>query len=373
MRSAHTRVLTKLLATGFYRQHTGLLLSLFVFIFSNFFYTNVLNQSHLTPEQLLETALKLVLSTVSEPLGVFLFAVILFVYSAKTRQYVGARLQAPDTSFVFYSLNALSMTQQLQAWAAVQLSLLLPVVALGGYAMVVGAAYGYWLVPLLIPVYLLALNVFCAWHYVGLTNRLTTKPARSAGVSWLHAWPKPLWSLFLFEVLVRKRVAYAVTKATSFAGIALVFSVFPGSHSDPRLIGLVGLCVALSHAVLIYQASEFELTYLRFARNFPYSKGQLYGQQAALYSLLLLPELGCLVVATAMPKALAGFLLLLSVTLLFRAVLYRIGQHIKQYLQIVFGLFLILLFADLFGLTTLLAVSSFLAAWVLLCRHSYAE
>lgn len=372
MSSVHTRVLTKLLAKGFYREHTGLLLSLFILIFSNFFYTNVLNQTHLTPEQIIATALKLVISTVSEPVGVVIFAAILFIYSVKTWQYVSARLKEPDAGFLFYSLNALSRIRQLRAWAVVQFVMSLPLVVLGGYAMLVGVAYGYWLVPLLIPVYLLALIGYSARYYVGLTNNPATEPARAVGLAWLRAWPKPLFSLFLFEVVFRKRVAYAVTKAASLVSMALVFGVFPDSRSDLRLLGLVGLCVALIHAVLVYQASEFELTHLRFARNFPYSKARQYGQQIALYSLLLLPEALGLFCTATLPKALLGFLLMLGVTLLFRAVLYPLGQRMKLFLRVVFGLFIGFLLLNLFGFTALLAVGSFLAAWFLLYRHRYA-
>jgi hypothetical protein len=373
MNSAHTRVLTRLLAKGFYQAHTGLLLSLFILIFSNFFYTNVLNQSHLTPAQLLETALKLVVSTVSEPLGVLLFAAALFFYSAKTWQYVGARLQAPDTTFLYYSINALNRARQLRAWAVVQLAMSLPLVVLGGYAMVVGLAYGYWLVPLLIPGYLLALTAYSAWRYVGLTNNLTTTPAGSAGFTWLSTWPKPLFSVFLYEVLLRKRIPFAITKAASFISSALIPTVFPASHADLRLIGLLGLCVALSHAVLVYQASEFELMYLRFARNFPNSKMRQYGQQVTLYGILLLPEALWFFCVTAAPKALIGTLLMLGVTLLFRAVLYGLGPRMKPYLRIVFGVFIGFLLLDLFGLTGLLAAGSFLAAWGMLYFHRYAE
>lgn len=369
MSSAHTRVLTKLLAKGFYREHTGLLLSLFILVFSNFFYTNVLNQTHLTPEQILETALKLVISAVSEPLGVGLFAGVLLVYSVKTRHYVGTRLKAPDAGFLFYSITALSRSRQLRAWAVVQLVMSLPLVVLGGYAMLVGLAYGYWLVPLLIPGYLLALTGYSARYYVALTNHHAAEPVRAAGLAWLRAWPKPVFSLFLFEVIFRKRVAYAVTKAASLSSMALLLGVFPDSRADPRLLGLIGLCAALSQAVLVFQASEFELTYLRFARNLPYSKAQQYGQQLGLYSLLLLPEALALFFAAPTPKALIGFLLMLSVTLLFRAVLYRVGQHLKLYLRVAFGLFIGLLLLDLFGLTVLLTAGSFLAAWVMLHRH----
>ena len=373
MRSPLTRVLVKIVAKGFYREHTGLLLSLFVLIFINFFYTNVLNQSHLTPEQLIATALKLVISTVTEPLGVAIFFGIFFLYSLKTWQYVAARLRGPDVYFLFYSINALSKVRQMQAWAVVQLVVSLPLVILGGYAMLVGVLFGHWLVPLLIPAYLLALTWYSAWRYIRLTNDLVAEPVRSGQLAWLKRCPKPLFSLFIFEVLSKKRVTYTITKLASLAIIGLIFNVFPDSHSDLRLIGIVGLCVALSHSILVYQSSEFELFYLRFARNFPYSKWQVYGQQVALYGLLLLPELVWLFLATPVSKAIVGAGLMLSVTLLYRAVLYRPGQHMKYYLRVVFGLFVFFLLADLFGATTLLAIGNTLAAGALLYRHQYTD
>jgi hypothetical protein len=53
---------------------------------------------------------------------------------------------------------------------------------------------------------------------------------------------------------------------------------------------------------------------------------------------------------------------LLSVTLLLRAFLYRLGQHMNLYLRLVGGLFLFLLLANLFGPKSLLAVGSVVVA-----------
>lgn len=373
MKSPHTRVLTKIIAKGFYREHTGLLLSLFVLIFINFFYTNVLNQTHLTPEQILETALKLVISTVSEPVGVVIFFSIFFIYSLKTWQYVAGRIEGPDVQFLFYSINALSWIRQIQAWSVVHFFMSLPLIILGVYAMIVGVTFGHWIVPLLIPAYLLILNVYSAQYYIGLTNNTVTKPVKSARLTWLKNCPKPLFSLFLFEVLVKKRVTYVITKIASLASIALIFSVFPDSHSDLRLIGIISLCITLTHVILVYHSNEFEIFYLRFTRNFPYSRLQVYSQQVALYSLLLLPEIIWLFLATELTKALIGIFLMLGIMLLYRTILYRIGHNMKYYLRVVFGLFIFFLLINLFGFTALLAISNALTAWILLYRHQYVD
>ncbi|RZK61209.1 MAG: hypothetical protein EOO59_05640 [Hymenobacter sp.] len=144
---------------------------------------------------------------------------------------------------------------------------------------------------------------------------------------------------------------------------------FPAARSDVRLAGMTGLCCAVGHSMLVFQASEFELVYLPFARNLPYGRGQVYGQQALLYGVLLLPELAWLLAAGSFRTGLPAAGLLLGVTLLLRGLLYRTGQRMTPYLRLVCGLFLCLLLANLFGLTGFLALGSALAAGVLL--HCY--
>lgn len=372
MSSTLPRILVKLVAKGFYREHTSLLFSLFILVFINFFYTNVLNQTHLTPDQIIATALKLVLATVRNPLGTSILFVVFLLYSLKTWQYAARRLSEPDLQFLFYSIPSLSRARQIHAWAVVQLVTSLPIVIMGAYTIVIGVIFGHWFVPLLTPVYLVALIFSGALYYVKLINRAseTVQPLR---FNWLSNWPKPLSSLFLYEIIIHKKVPLGITKLVSFTCVVLLCKVFPDAHTDVRLLGLLSLCVALSHAVLVYQSHEFEETYLRFARNFPSSSGRVLSQQTTLYGLLLAPELVWFIAAFPLQQALVGILLALSTTLLFRAMLYWIKQQISYYLRLVFGLFILMLFADLFGLTMTLAVGATLVAWALVSWHQYAD
>lgn len=374
MKRPLTRVLVKIVAAGFYRQHTGFLLSFFILVFINFFYTNVLNQTHLTREQLLQTALKLVLSSVSEPLGVVLLSGIFLLYSWKSWQYVASRLRGVDMQFLVYSSTALPWSRQVQSWVLVQLVLSLPLVLVGLYAMLIGLAYGHWLIPLLLPLYLLALVVGGALYYTRLLNDPpTTEGAPAAVGAWLRRGPKPLFSLFLYEILDKKRLPYGITKVGSLVCVALLFSVFPDAHSDLRLLGFIGLCVALTQVVLLYQASEFEKFYLQFTRNFPYSFWQIFGQQVALYGALLLPELIWFLMVGTSSQGLLGAGLLLGVTLFFRALLYWLGHQLQVYLRVVFSFFLAFLFTTLFGWTELLIVGNVVAAGVLLYRYQHQD
>ena len=365
------RILHKVITNGFYREHTGFLLFLFVFIFINFFYTNVLNQTHLTSEEITRTALRLAIATVSEPLGVIALFGIFFIYSVKSWQYVAKRLKEVDVQFLFYSSNALSWRQQIQSWSVTQLSIATPIIILGAYAMIVGFAFGYWIVPLSIPIYLVFLIVCSASYYAGLVNSTAVKSSKLNSLIWAKSWPKPLFSLFLYEILANKRMVYVITKLTSIFIITLFVAVFSNAPSGARLFGMIALCVALSHVVLLYNLNEFELSYLRFARNLPYNQWQIYYQQIFLYSLLLLPELIFFLVSGDFMAGLIGVYLTISTILVFRSLLYLIGPRMDHYLRLVFGLFICFLLINLFELTMFLAVGNAVAAWMLLRRYQY--
>jgi hypothetical protein len=160
--------------------------------------------------------------------------------------------------------------------------------------MVVGFLFNHWRVPVLLPAYLLLLTAAGACYYTHLLNTTVVKPDQLARLTWARRWPKPLFSLFLYEVVAKKRLPYLIAKLASVATIAGLALAFPASRADVRLLGLMGLCCAVGHAVLVFQANEFELFYLSFARNLPYERGQLAGQQILLYGALLLPELAWL-------------------------------------------------------------------------------
>ena len=369
MRKPLTRVLLKVVANGFYQEHTGWLISLFLLLFINFFWTRVPDPAHITHEQLLQNGFRLVIMSVSEPIGVVTLLGVCLCYSLKSWHYVAGRLKSPDVQFLAYSSNALPWRQQVAAWSVVQGVILLPLGVLCGYAMVIGVFFHQWVIPHLLPGYLLGLTVIGAGYYTRLLNDTVVKPDKFAGLTWARNWPKPLFSLFLYEIIAKKRASYFITKGASLAGIALLLLAFSDSRTDVRLAGMIGLCCAVGHTVLVFQAGEFELFYLPVMRNLPYGRRQVYGQQLLLYGVLLLPELGWLLLANRLNTGLIAAAFLLSVTLLLRSLLYWTGQNMTAYLRIVVGLFLFLLLANLFGLTGMLALCSALAAGMLLYRY----
>ena len=369
MKDPLTRVLLRVVARGFYQEHTGWLSTLFLLVFINFFWTRVPDPAHITPEQRLQHGLGLVLLAVSEPLGVAALLALGLAYSLKSWHYVAGRLRGPDAQFLAYSSTALPWGRQVAAWAVVQGVIMLPLGALCLYAVLVGLLFHYWLVPLLLPAYLLLLAGAGAAYYTQLLNDTTVRPDRVAGLGWARRWPKPVFSLFLYEVIARKRLTYLLTKLASAASIALVLLAFPEAHLDGRLAGMLALACAFGHSILAFQAHAFELFYLPFARNLPYGSGRVLGQQVLLFGALLLPELLWLLLASPLRTGLPAAGLLLGVALLLRALLYRTGPRMTPYLRLAVGLFLFLLLANLFGLTGWLGLGSALAAGALLLLY----
>ena len=141
MKKPLTRILLKVVASGFYQEHTGWLIALFLLLFINFFWTRVPDPSHITHEQLLQNGFRLVIMSVSEPIGVVTLLSVCFCYSLKSWHYVAGRLKSADVQFLAYSSNAFGWRQQVASWSVVQGVILLPVGVLCLYAMVIGVFF----------------------------------------------------------------------------------------------------------------------------------------------------------------------------------------------------------------------------------------
>jgi len=346
---ALVKILLRTLVAGFYRVHAGLLLTLFAGIFINFFFTNVLNQTHLTKDQILLYNLKLVLTSVSNPVAMGVLFIIWLGYTIKSYKYVLAQLVLNQHQFLFYSSNSLHVKKQFQAWFIVQFIISLPIIALGLFAVVIGIIFNYYLIPLIIPIYLLLLISGSAFCYVRFINNLDEKKTKSYDLDLIKNWPKPFFSLFFYQIIYKSKLTYGITKITSGVVIISLFVLFSDKLTDIRIAGMSVLSVVIAHSVLIFQSSEFEMTYLRFSRNFPYSKTRIYLHFTALFCLLILPETLWFFCIYDPLVCLEILLLGLSNALLLRAILYRPDQQIGKYLKVVFALFILSSLAILFG------------------------
>ncbi|MBC7923449.1 MAG: hypothetical protein H7Z75_20415 [Ferruginibacter sp.] len=366
-----TRILIKIFASGFYRAHSGLLLSLFITVVIYFFFVGVLNQNHFTPDQIIVHNLKLVLTFVSDPIMTGIIFIVWLMYTVKSWQYIAGQLLVANQQFLFYSSTSFNRTKQFKSWFIVQLIVSLPIVGFGLFAVIIGIIFNYQVIPAVIPLYLLLLTSISAFLYVRLMNRLVDGDTQFYARQAVRNWPKPFFSLFLYRIFVNAKLTYGITKLISWLILIYIYDSFADVNGDLRVAGFVILGVVSAHAILIYQSHDFEKNDLSFSRNFPYSRIKLFVNFTGLYFLLLLPE--SLWLFTTFGLAVATELLLfgLSIALLFRSLLYGFGQSMGNYLRLVFGLFVLLYVMILFGLLWILIPVNLFVAGVVFYRNYY--
>ncbi|MEQ9442631.1 MAG: hypothetical protein RIG62_26560 [Cyclobacteriaceae bacterium] len=371
MLSPLTIVLIKTLGRGFYRAHSGLLLSLFVTFVIYCLFINVLNETHIPADQRIYYNLIFVLAFVSSPLVSLLVFALWLVYTIKCWSHILEALSAPEHLFLFYSSTSLRKFSQLRSWGMLQLYISLPIVGYGLFSVVIGLVFHHNILPLFILIYLCLLTLLSAIIYGWAVNRRMDQHGQSWLLRLMRAWRKPFFSLFLYHIIDQLKLSCIITKVVSLIIILGGRYLFAEQHQDMRLAGFLVLGVSVAHSVLIYEYHRFEHLYMRFARNLPYGRLRLFFYSIGLYSLLLLPEIIWLLathhLATAM--VLGGFML--SFTLLFHSLLYAMALHIRKYLRVVFSLFILTFLMIMYHLLWLLTPVCFLAAVVLFYRNYY--
>jgi len=373
MVSPLTRVLTKIFVKGFYRVHAGLLLFFFVTLLTYGFFINVLNETHLSPPDRILNNLILVLTLLSSPLMVIVVFVAWFFYTVKSWDYVLGQMTTPANAFLYYSSTAMPLRRQTGSWFVVQMLISMPMIVYALFSIVVGAVYHYYLVPVMIVLYIALLSGISAVLYVRLINRRI----RSHKGSWLgrlvRGWDKPFFSLFLFAVMDKLKVAFVVTKLLSALAIIGGFHILTDVREDTRAAGMVILGMVVAHTLLLYQSYRFEHAALRFSLNFPYRKVRVYASWGLAYVLLTLPEI--LWLFTRFEAALASGLLLFHVGagLLVRSMLYRTALDIKKFIYAVFYCFMLSFVAIVLKLLWPLVVITWASSWIIFQKYYYKQ
>src|SRR5690606_10289706 len=146
-------------------------------------------------------------------------------------------------------------------------------------------------------------------------------------------WPKPLFSLFLFEILFHGKLAYLITKGFSFMLLLSLLHLFSDVDYPARAGAIIAICISSSHAILSYQDYIFTETHLGFVQHLPFKRLFLYLNMACSYIVLLLPELVWFLLAFHFPLASQLIMLSLSGILLIRVSLCfpraNMGSSIK--------------------------------------------
>jgi hypothetical protein len=359
-----TRVLLKLFAFRFYKAHSGLFLFLLVSVLISFFFVNVLNQTHLNAQEKLLHQLGLVLAFVSSPIMMALIFVAWLAYMAKSWSFTRAQFRLPQNHFLYFSINAMSRNQQFRWWLVVEAVIALPLWIYGLFALLIGMLYGHYLHPFIILGYITLLTFAGAAICVKQANGFFDGGAAPWLTRLTHRWPKPVFSLVLYNLLHHQKITVVITKILS-AGMLAGGVFLLDTSTDVRAVGIIALGVAIIHAFLILTGYRFTLTYLNFIRNLPYTRARLFTYALSGWLLIMLPELAWLFYYTPATAAIQALLLMTGTTMLFQVILFYIGPVTQKFLTRVFYLFAAFFLAILAGLLPTLAPLSCVVAFIL--------
>ncbi|MFM9836814.1 MAG: hypothetical protein ACKVOQ_01045 [Cyclobacteriaceae bacterium] len=366
-------VLIKIFVKGFYRVHSGLLLFFFVTIITCGFFVEVLNQNHLPPTEVIKLNLLIVLTLISSPVVLILVFVGWLIFTIKSWDYVTAQLMVPSNLFLFYSCTSNDKITQFKSWFTVQFLISLPIIGYGLFSLLIGIIYGYYVAPGIILLFTLLLASISAFVYMKCVNNPINRNQKSIFSKIVKSWPKPFFSLFLYHAFDRLKMTLIVTKLFSFGIIAGGYYLLANVNDELRIASIIILGAVMAHAILIYQSYRFEIFYLSFSRNFPFSKSKIYFDWAMTYLLLTLPESIWLLTRFDIGIGVALVLFNLGTGMLIRSLLYFLGLDMRKYLYWVFYLFNFLFVAILLKLVWLLVPLNLVASFIIFNGNYFTQ
>ena len=337
MSNVINHILARSVAGPFYRKNAGLFLFLFFLLFGTQPSLGQALQFHYAIIQAILTNISFFLLACLVWL-VYTLRVILFLRETLAKNIFGYLRTLESVPHLKRSLHLL--------W--LQVTLLAPVLVYALIVMIIGASGKYWAGTLATLTVIFLLLGTCSWAAGKLLlsgGDVFRFPIK------LHSRLPNNLIVFLWRFMMREQfLGLFALKLISFLclyGLAsLDSSLFEG-----RLLWLIFLTLLAGHAILIYRNQQFMETRLAFLRNLPLPRMQVLVSLLVVYTVLLLPE------AWAMKNVLLVqgqgwnyiWLILAGpfILLLLHCLLYSDDMSIEAYLQLTFGVWIVLLFCSL--------------------------
>lgn len=269
--------------------------------------------------------------------------VLWILYAAKCVNFFLRSINAPTGNFLVAS-QALSVTRQTLLYCALFSMTYAPVflysVAFAAFAITEADIFKAMLVMV---VQLLIVIASTAVIFRRLNGWLNKPHFR---LTWWR-FPKPLLTLFVWHVLLQRRLPLLVIKAISLALLYAAF-VVNNDHYSPDSFALFYLLILLLHVPAANWVVVFAEGEGKFLRQLPLTIFQRQLMLVMVYSILVLPELVYMLYhATVFPIALrlSYYVNCSSFLFVLTAVQYTEQAEENDFLKAAFGLFFVSVFA----------------------------
>jgi hypothetical protein len=228
---------------------------------------------------------------------------------------------------------------------------------------------------MILGLFILIVCLTGAWRY----DKMIRKNGIMRSVSFLKiSFPflKELYMSFVLHYInTRRKMLFLAIKLFSCLFVFGMLLNHARDDSDMSMFLLFYSFGLMGHGVLIYKIRQMEESNLGFYRGLPVSLSARLFQYAALYLILLIPEIVIVVLMTPAHLDYANALLLIffgwGILLLLNSLLFIRLFNPFTYLKIVSVIYLMVFVAILTGLTIPFTICLFLISVYLFSRHYY--
>lgn len=355
---------------AFYQQYAAGLIASYILLFGYGIF--IKTAGHIPSGQEHTIYLVLLLNFVQSPIIATIVLVLWLIYTINTWFFIVKKSKTQEYLFWYYSITALPLRLQIIAWWWLQVYLSLPFIVYWTLALTYGLIIGKLTLALLTGLYLLLLTILSSIIYVYRFNFLVFKQLKKFRITEIvKRLPKPFFCIFLFELLTNQSLALLVTKGISFAFIIGAFSFFEEIDEPLRFLSILGISIALTHALILFLIHRFCEKQLYFIQQLPIERWKIYIYEISGFFLLLLPEfclLGSCFSFTLLPITI---LISLGGVSLLRSFFYVTKASVLPFLKWSFSWFCLAILLTLFDATLALGLLNLGGAFIIFYIRYY--
>jgi hypothetical protein len=300
--------------------------------------------------------------------------IIWLLYALKCDHFIAGKLQMKNYSFISM-LNTKPTLFVFVRMFQVQLMFFLPVILYAAICMWTGILHHWYANTVIIGLFILIICLTGAWRY----ERLIRKNGRTRSVTILNtgfAFTSGLYIRFILNYVgTGLKIVFLAVKLFS---CLLVFGMLlhhAREESDMRMFFLFYSFGLMGHGVLVYKIRQMEEFSLGFYRGLPVTLSARMFQYAALYFILLIPEIIIILLMTPVHLEYASTLLLIffgwGFLFMLNSLLFIRLFNPFAYLKIVSGIYFMVFLAVLTGLITPFTICLFLISIYLFSKYYY--
>lgn len=331
------RILNRSVASPYYRQHAGLFLFLFFILFGT-------QPSFVDAVQFHYAIIKSILSSGT----FFIIAVgVWLVYGLKTVHFFYTTIHK-DAYLFLQQLKAIRVKRRIVYLFHLQTLLFAPVWVYGLIVLFIAFKEQLYINGLLVLLAIATISLLCTWLFYYILNKSSLSFLQGKNI--FKPLPQNLFSFLLRFIFGEQLVALFIVKLISFFCLYSIAKLETGLYED-RILWLVYITALIGHCIIIYKNHHFIETRLSFYRNMPVKPVTILLSLAAVYVILLLPEIWALKGVAIYQHQLQDYMWMVltgpSLLLLLHCLLYTDDMKMDNFIQLILGIWIVTIFFSL--------------------------